>query len=346
VGRADKSGIAAGLALAAVAAFVSVTASGCAAGSVDPMPGTAGSGGQTAGVAGASGTSGTAGASGTSGGSGTTGGAGTSGTAGAGGSTACVMPPVAKMAWSIGYDATSPEITCAQAGAATVQLLMNSTPTQFPCSAKMGMSQGLPVGMSTPRVALAGSQGTVLSQGFLNAVAVPSCGVVDLGRLRFVVQPTGAAGSGGGGSGGTAGTSGTAGTGGGGSGGNTGAAGTMGGTGPCDAMPIFAIHSCAAAMACHDANGAAAHFDMKTAGWQTKLVGVKPSSGGAAGLGSVCIASGMPYLVAGSQPARGLFLDKLMAAKPACGAQMPLIPPNLTFAELDCVQRWANGLTK
>ena len=224
------------------------------------------------------------------------------------------------------------------------QLLMNSTPTQFPCSAKVGTSQGLPAGMSTPRVALAGAQGTVLSQGFLNAVTVPSCGVVDLGRLRFVVQPGGGGGMGGGGAGGTtgaAGTSGTAGT-----GGTTGAAGTGGGTGPCDAMPIFTIHSCAAAMACHDAAGSAAHFDMKTAGWQNRLVGVKPSAGGASGLGSVCIASGMPYLVAGSQPARGLFLDKLFSTKPVCGAQMPLIPPNLSASELDCVQRWANGLTK
>src|SRR5205807_805657 len=104
--------------------------------------------------------------------------------------------------------------------------------------------------------------------GNLPAVTVPSCGVLDLRGLRFVVTPTGAGGSGGGsGAAGSGGSSGTAGAGGGsgaggrgGASGTGGAAGTGGGTGPCDAMPLF--------------------------------------------------------------------------------------PPNLTAAELDCVQRWANGLTK
>ena len=47
---------------------------------------------------------------------------------------------------------------------------------------------------------------------------------------------------------------------------------------------------------------------MASDGWQTRLVGVNPKG---AGLNpSMCAANG-PYLVAGMQPATGLFLDKL-----------------------------------
>jgi hypothetical protein len=273
--------------------------------------------------------------------------AGSTGTAGG----ACVTPPVVMTAWTIGSSASSPEISCAQAGAATVQLFMNAVRTEFTCDAKMGTSNGLQPGQYVPRVLLASAQGTVLSQGNLNAVTIPSCGVTDLGRLRFVVTPTGAAGAGGSsGTAGTGGASGTAGAGGAsgtaGAGGSSGTAGTGGGTGPCNAMPIFATHSCAAAMACHDANGSAAGFNMATTGWEKNLVGKYPKAGGAPGLGSACLGANTPYLRMGSSPASGLFLDKLMSARPACGAQMPLIPPNLSATELDCVQRWANGLTK
>ena len=85
---------------------------------------------------------------------------------------------------------------------------------------------------------------------------------------------------------------------------------------------------------------------MASPGWENNLVGKMPKAGGAAGLSSVCAGSGMPYLVAGSSPARGLFLDKLMSTKPACGVRMPLLTSYLNASELDCVQRWANGLTK
>jgi hypothetical protein len=311
-------------------AVVTTVVVGCAAGRADPPgPGSAGQG------------AGTAGSSGTGGATAGTGASGSTGTAG----TACVTPPVVKTAWSIGRDATSPEISCATAGAATVQLFMNTTRTEFSCDSKMGTSMGLDPGSYVPRVLLAGAQGTVLSQGNLNAVTIPSCGVTDLGRLRFVVAPTGAAGAGGSG-GGAGGTGGAGGSGGGAGGSGGGAGGTGGGTGPCNALPIFAVHSCAAVMACHDANGSAAGFNMASSGWEKNLVGGKPKVGGAPGLGSVCVNSGKQYLIPGSVPAQGLFLDKLMSAKPACGAQMPLIPPNLTAQELDCVQRWANGLTK
>jgi hypothetical protein len=313
----------------ALAGIVTVVV-GCAAGNADPPgPGNAGSGGGS-GVAGTSGMTG--------------GGPGTAGTA------PCQTPPVVTTSWTIGQkaDGTGPEISCATAGAATVQLFMNTVRSQFSCDAKMGVSAGLTPGTYTPNVLLASAQGTVLSQGGLKPVTVPSCGVLDLGALRFVVMPTGAAG--GGGTAGARGSSGTAGAGGSsgtaGAGGSSGTAGTGGGTGPCNALPIFGVHSCAAAMACHDAAGSAAGFNMSPPGWEKNLVGKFPKAGGAQGLGSACLGAGMPYLVAGSSPATGLFLDKLKAAKPVCGAQMPLIPPNLSAQELDCVQRWANGLTK
>jgi hypothetical protein len=84
---------------------------------------------------------------------------------------------------------------------------------------------------------------------------------------------------------------------------------------------------------------------MKTPGWETKLVGKLSRAGGASGLGSACISSGLPYLKASSSPATGLFLDKLRP-NPPCGMRMPLSTDYLSAQELDCVQRWANDLTK
>jgi hypothetical protein len=287
---------------------------------------------------GAAGTGGPAGTSGAAG----SGVAGTTGAAGTG--AACPMPATAHMTWTIAHEATGPEISCDEGKASGVTLLMNTMRSDFPCNAKAGTSAGLPPGTYTPRVVVTNAQGTALSQGNLAQITIPSCGVTELGKIRFLVSPapltgaagtTGSAGTGAAGTG-AAGTTGAAGS---------GAAGTGGGTGPCDAMPIFAAHSCSFDMACHDAKGSAAAFDMKTAGWEKMLVGRLPRPGGSAGIGSSCLASGMPFLVAGSKPAKGLFLDKLFQVKPPCGDRMPLLPPVLTAQEMDCVQRWANGLT-
>ena len=297
-------------------------------------------------VSGQNGHAGSPGEAGQAGGAAGAGAAGSAGgAAGSGGTGGCVTPPVVTMEWTIEDAVTTQTITCNQANATSVQLFMNEGRSEFTCDAMMGTSVGLTPGPYTPRVLVATSRGTVLAQGNLNMVTVPSCGYTDLGHVRFQVTTTGAGGAGG--TSGSAGAGGAGGTGGaGGAGGTAGNSGAAGGTGPCDAMPIFAIHSCAANMACHDANGSAAGFDMKTTGWQNNLVGKMPRAGGAAGLSSVCLNAGLPYLVAGRSPASGLFLDKLTMAKPPCGEQMPLIPPNLTPAEIDCVQRWANGLTK
>jgi hypothetical protein len=110
-------------------------------------------------------------------------------------------------------------------------------------------------------------------------------------------------------------------------------------------MTIFAMHSCAYPGACHDANGTSANFNMATPGWEKNLVGKMPKGGGSSGFASACAQVGMPYLIAGSQPARGLFLEKLQP-KPPCGSEMPVLTTYLSADELACVQTWANGLTK
>jgi hypothetical protein len=257
------------------------------------------------------------------------------GTAGGGaaGSGACTTPPTARLTWTLSFSNNGPTVSCAQAGGTMMTLFMNSVSTQFTCGAQMGVSGPLSAGLYTPRVLLTNAQGGVLATGDLPSVTIPSCGQTNFSPVLFVVSPGGAGGSAG------------AGGGAGGAGGSTGAAGSSGGTGPCNALPIFATHQCSYPNACHDAKGTAAGFDMASTNWQTKLVGVSPKAGGGNGFTSQCLTAGMPYLVAGSSPARGLFLEKLNPT-PLCGSQMPALPPLLTAQELDCVQRWANGLTK
>ena len=301
---------------------------GCAAGNADPPgPGTAGQGGP--------GTAGTTGAAGV----------GAAGTGGAGG---CVAPPVVQVSWSLmtGASTSSPKVSCAQANVKYIQFFLDTKSTKFDCSPGSGMSTDFLPGTYTPRIYLLSGTNDVIFQGTApQAVTVPSCGVASIGGFSIVITPTGAGGSGGTGGTGAAGAGGSGGTtGAGGTGGSTGAAGTGGGTGPCNALPIFAIHSCAT-MACHDANGTSANFNMASPGWEKNLVGKMPKAGGGAGFNSACAAAGKAYLVANSAPATGLFLDKLMG-KPVCGLQMPLLTSYLSATELDCVQRWANGITK
>ncbi len=266
---------------------------------------------------------------------GTNGGTAGSGTAGSG---ACTTPPTARLTWTLSFSNNGPTVSCAQAGGTTLQVFMNETKTVFSCDALSGTTGTVTAGPETPRLFLTSASNAVLEQlSFPNPITIPSCGLDDIGLLVIIVDTS---------STGTAGASGTAGTSGaGGAGGSTGAAGSSGGTGPCNALPIFATHQCSYPNACHDAKGTAANFDMASSGWENKLVGISPMNGGGSGFMSQCLKAGMPYLVAGSSPARGLFLEKLNPT-PLCGSQMPALPPLLTAQELDCVQRWANGLTK
>jgi hypothetical protein len=130
--------------------------------------------------------------------------------------------------------------------------------------------------------------------------------------------------------------------------GTTGTAGTTGDFGCAEVGAIFEYKNCALAGACHDAKGSAANFSLAglpftdIAGWRERLVGKHSKGGGV--IASACANSQQYYLVPGSVPATGLFLNKLRA-NPSCGDHMPIIGDHLTAAELDCVQRWANQLT-
>jgi hypothetical protein len=111
----------------------------------------------------------------------------------------------------------------------------------------------------------------------------------------------------------------------------------QGGSG-CDVTAIFA-----GCVACHDERGSFGGFDMKSAGWEARLVGGAPTGASSA---SECTGGDRVYLVAGSAPASGLFLDKLRPdTATSCGDQMPLLAPPLDASAMACVQQWANALT-
>jgi hypothetical protein len=109
----------------------------------------------------------------------------------------------------------------------------------------------------------------------------------------------------------------------------------------CSVPAILSKHSCTGL--CHASAitpVAGGGFDMVTPGWEKKLVGSGPPS--AAPETNACLGEGLNYLNK-TQPATGLFLDKLKPTVP-CGQAMPIIGGVLSPGELACVQRWADGL--
>jgi len=103
---------------------------------------------------------------------------------------------------------------------------------------------------------------------------------------------------------------------------------------------------CTVISACHDNAGTAAGLDLTTAGWQNMLVGRAPSATAGA-LKSMCAGKGLVYLNSGSNPATGLFIDKLNPAAAApCGVHMPNLGTMLTPQQFSCVQSFATTLTK
>jgi hypothetical protein len=220
---------------------------------------------------------------------------------------------------------------------------MDSMPYDFPCTSSPSVISPLTPKAYNVRVLVLGNGGAQISPVATGTVTVPSCGVADIGIVKFTVSPGGAAGSGGTAGSGAAGMSGSAGTGGkAGTSGGAGTTGAAGATGCGNIQTLFATHSCMVDMACHDSKGSAAGFSMVTAGWEKAMIGRLPRAGGANGLQSQCIGTTTPYLVAGSNPAKGLFLQKLTT--PPCGARMPLVPPVFTDAEMACIQQWANNV--
>ena len=121
-----------------------------------------------------------------------------------------------------------------------------------------------------------------------------------------------------------------------------------GGSGPppaCDVQKIlFTTYGCAIP-ACHNATAPAAAFDMGTPGWEMAMLDRVAPGGGPMATASMCGSMNHVYLVKGSVPAKGLFIDKLNLLTPPCGKRMPNIGGPLTAAELACVQTWADALT-
>ena len=74
----------------------------------------------------------------------------------------------------------------------------------------------------------------------------------------------------------------------------------------------------------------------------SRLVGVKTTGKG----NSMCGGNTEPYLVAGSNPATGLLIDKLTQSTPPCGLQMPEVPGPLPQSQQQCIVEWATTLTK
>lgn len=124
-----------------------------------------------------------------------------------------------------------------------------------------------------------------------------------------------------------------------------GTAGT-GGQNACDA-PAMVFDSqpnakCAS-VGCHDPMFKQGGLDLTNdAGLAGRLLGVMSdgSNGSRCGGG----ASTEPYLVAGSNPAAGLLLDKMFVKPPPCGDPMPSIGM-LTQQDTDCIKSWALSLT-
>ena len=119
---------------------------------------------------------------------------------------------------------------------------------------------------------------------------------------------------------------------------------------PCDA-PLMVFdrppnHGLCASLGCHDASATnQAGLNLTNdAGLVGRLLGVLPSGTNL----SVCGGTTTPYLVAGSQPATGLLLDKMFAPTLPCGGQGNRMPSlgTLTATDMACITSWANDITK
>jgi hypothetical protein len=115
-----------------------------------------------------------------------------------------------------------------------------------------------------------------------------------------------------------------------------------GGTAPCDAPKMVFATSCGIP-GCHAAGSTSgAGLDLASAGVVGRLVGQGPSTNTSAG--ALCADVGKTYLVAGSNPATGLLMDKIDATKVTCGSAMSLLG-GLNSSQITCLTAWATGVT-
>ena len=122
----------------------------------------------------------------------------------------------------------------------------------------------------------------------------------------------------------------------GGGGGGSSGGGTGGATTADCATPILASKC----VPCHATGGGSANLDLQSPNIGARLVG---KMGGPATTGGLC--STMVLLNAGSNPATGVFMDKITMATPPCGSLMPFGGPMLPQDQITCLQNWATGLT-
>jgi hypothetical protein len=119
--------------------------------------------------------------------------------------------------------------------------------------------------------------------------------------------------------------------------GGGGASGSGGSGGPvpgCETQ-VFQMQC----MSCHGTGTTGSGgLDLTSPNPETRLVGKMGGSINAA----AC--QGMTLLVAGSNPATGVFIDKITMNPPPCGMSMPY--GNLpSKADTDCLKAWATGVT-
>jgi hypothetical protein len=121
-------------------------------------------------------------------------------------------------------------------------------------------------------------------------------------------------------------------------GGGGGGSGGTGGSPVCDGIAVMK-NQCAAAT-CHGVNAPASGLDLFSDGVVMRLLGKLPSPTASMS----CPTSTMPYLMAGSNPATGLLLDKLKAM-PSCGLAMPYPLGGLGGGDVTCLQEWSTAVT-
>jgi hypothetical protein len=100
------------------------------------------------------------------------------------------------------------------------------------------------------------------------------------------------------------------------------------------------VASSCATVGCHDSTSVQGGLDLTTnASIGSRLVGVAST-----GMGQNSLCGGQTYLVANSNPAMGLFIDKIKGTQ-GCGLGMPYPGTNLLPAsQQTCLEEWAEGL--
>jgi hypothetical protein len=191
---------------------------------------------------------------------------------------------------------------------------------------------------------------------FLAAAALSGCpGNLDPVLAGMALGGSSGSGSGGNGSGGSSNSGGSTGSGGSGSGGSTGTGGsTVNCTGNLD--PTTLITSQCATSGCHDTGSAdtyGAGLDLTVNSTiKSRLVDVVSPGNTAAQ--SQCAGNTEPYLISGSNPAKGLLIQKI-SSNPKCSGQenppccgLPMPSPGVVLLSANqqtCLIQWATTLT-